>query len=75
VKTLRRDGAYVKQQRLKQITKEIAKHFPSPVSYSRMLDWIEINVGLSRSTAQRYLDLVIRAAGWAVNGDEITAAV
>jgi hypothetical protein len=68
---VRRDGSYVKVERLKQIGKEIARYFPEPVDYHKMVLWVEMNIGLSPVKAVEYIDKVIEAHGWIVEDGKI----
>jgi len=60
----RRDGAWTRRERLQAIAAEIASRFPGPVRVEDILDWIEMNLGLTRRTGRDYIETVIRIKGW-----------
>lgn len=75
---VRRDGASTRVERLQEISKMIAKTMPHGVATETVLDAIEYGMGLTRKTAEKYLDLVIRKQEWITDsfgiikpGDEI----
>jgi len=68
---VRRDGAFVKTQRIKQIVREIARQPPGPVSLDRMVTWVEVNIGLSTRRALEYIEKACLAQGWLVTNGEI----
>ena len=59
-----KDAGFVKTTRIKEIKREMAQTISKGIAKDRLLDWIEINVGLTRLTATSYVDLVIRSSGW-----------
>lgn len=63
---VRQDGSFVKIQRHVEISKQIAKHLPAPVSYEKTLLWIRVNIGLSPTKAIEYLQDVLDSHGWVV---------
>jgi len=67
----RRDGAWIKAQRLKMIAKEVAKTFPEGADLEHVLLWIEVNIGLSRKKAQEYLAKVVAVKGWRIEDGRI----
>jgi len=70
----RRDGAFIRAQRLHQIAQKVASAFPAGADYEKTLDWIEYTIGLSRARAKEYLDKVIRVHGWVVRNGVIKPA-
>lgn len=56
------DGAFYKSQRVKQISKEIARLLNKgrKINIERLLNWIEMEIGLSRKRARQYLDLILK---------------
>jgi len=70
----RRDGAFIRAQRLHQIAQKVAQAMPEGADYERVLDWIEFTIGLSRPRAKEYLDKVIRVHGWTVKNGVIKPA-
>ena len=71
----RRDGAWIKAQRLQAIARMIAKTFPKGVSYDRMVSLVELEIGLSTQKAREYIDKVIEAKGWRVEDGIIKPGV
>lgn len=66
--SVRRDGSYVRSQRLLEICKEIAKSF-SVHHWCRIEDLklsVALNMGLTETKALEYIDLVVRAKGWQI---------
>ena len=66
--SVRRDGSYVRSQRLLTISKMIAKDF-SQDHKSELEDLklkIAMEIGLTEKTAMQYVDLVCRAKGWTI---------
>jgi len=59
-----KDAGYVKTSRLAEIKREMAKAIKNGIEKQSMLDWVELNIGLSRTTACSYIDLIVRASGW-----------
>jgi len=69
----RKDGSFIKTERLHQISHKIKEDIKEGVDYNRILDWIEFNIGLRRDTAQDYLDKIIRVEGWVITNGYIKA--
>jgi len=67
----RKDGSYVKKMRLDAIAERVAKEFPNPVSYSRVVLWAVMEIGLTHGRAEEYVSDVIAAHGWFLDGDQI----
>jgi hypothetical protein len=72
---VRKDGAFIKSQRLITIGREVAKHMPNGVPYDKIIMWIEWNIGLSKVKATEYLDAVIERYDWAVEDGVIKAGL
>jgi len=62
----RRDGAFIKTERIKRIAKEIAKQAPKNVEIEKVLMWIEANIGLSPKRSLEYLNLACASQGWII---------
>ena len=76
---VRQDSAFLKAQRLSKISKKIAAGLMAAetrrIPIERLLDWIELNTGLTRTRAQEYVDLIIRASDdWDRDGTTIFMA-
>ena len=61
---MRKDGAYVKTQRIQEIKKQIVKCFPAKVSFRKIQLWSMMNQGLTEQTSTRYIENLIEAEGW-----------
>lgn len=70
---VRKDSGYLKTMRLGEIKREMAKTIAKGIDPDRLLDWIEVNLGLRRETAKEYVDLIVRTQGWAVFEGKIVA--
>ena len=66
-----KDAGFVKTTRLKSIKCQMAQSISKGVDKDRVLDWVELNIGLSRSTATKYVDLIVRSEGWIDNDGTI----
>ena len=64
--SVRKDGSWMRSQRLVQISKQIAKDFNDggKCSFEDLLLWIEFEIGLTEATARKYVDTIIRAKRW-----------
>ena len=71
----RKDGAFIKLERLKQIQKQIASGFPNPVDYDRTVIWTELNIGLTKEKSQDYINKLIEGNGWVLVDGKIRAEV
>lgn len=60
--SVRKDGAFIKKERLKQLTRFVVQNLPA--NKERVLSYAEIEIGLSRKRAQEYLDLCAHFYGW-----------
>jgi len=69
--SMRRDGAYWRRMRLKQIKEEIAKHMPNGVSVEKMLIWIQVEMGLTRKKAEEYLRLAVESSDFTIREGRI----
>ncbi len=67
---MRKDGSFIKTERLKQISTQIAISMSmdsdKKVSLEKILLWIEFNIGLSREKAIDYVDKVLIVKDWGV---------
>jgi len=68
---VKKDAAWLRRQRLDQISKIIAKTFPNPVDLENLVLLCEYELGLSENTAMKYIDLVCRVKGWTVRDGKI----
>jgi hypothetical protein len=71
---MRRDGSFVKVERINQIRREIAKNLPNPVDLEKLRIWVECNIGLSKQKAEEYIDIVVSSAGWIIVDGKIVIA-
>lgn len=55
------------------IKKKLLETFPNEIIYEKMQLWIRVNLGLSRNLAKEYLDDVMEANGWVLDGQIIRA--
>jgi hypothetical protein len=66
--SIRRDGAFVRQQRLMMIAKEIAKKvsytFEKCCNVEDLVNWTKFELGLTEKCARNYIDTVVAAKGW-----------
>lgn len=68
---VRKDGTWVKIQRLAQIAQFIAKAMgEGKVEIEKTLVWIQYEMGLTEQKAREYLGLVMIKHGW-INNDGI----
>lgn len=67
----RKDGAFIKLERIKQIRSVIIRQFPEDVSVDKVLSWAEVNIGLRRDTARQYLEMIVDNEGWIVSDGKI----
>lgn len=68
-------GAMQKMQSLSDIKKKLIETFPNEISYEKMQLWIRVNLGLSRNLTKEYLDDVMEANGWVLDGNIVKAEV
>lgn len=67
---VRKDGAWIKQQRIKKICTHTAKEIENgPRTLSSILSWVEINIGLNRHKAFEYTLLCAKTYGWVIDED------
>lgn len=71
---VRRDSAWLRQQRIQQITKRIALGIAKGVSLSGLTLWIQVNMGLTKPKAQEYIDLICESQEWEIEKGEIKVA-
>jgi len=72
---VRKDSGYLKTMRLGEIKREMAKTIANGIDCDRLLDWIEINLGLKRETAKDYVALIMRTQGWVTFEGKIVADI
>ena len=70
---MRKDGSFIKTERLAQIAKQIVKGFPEPVDYHKLVLWVEMNIGLRADTASEYITKICEAHDWAIEDGKIKA--
>jgi hypothetical protein len=64
---VRADASFLKQNRMNEISKEIAKlitKHKQDVPLKRLLAWISMNIGLTHETALKYLTDICELKGW-----------
>ena len=73
--TFRRDGGFVRSERLLRIAKQIAIGInqAKTVSVEQINLWIQLNIGLTEKRAGEYIDTVVRAKGWVLRDGYISA--
>jgi len=72
---MRKDGAFIKVERLAQIRKEIASKFPEPVDIKMLQLWVECNVGLSEEKSKEYIEKAVASAGWSIIDGKIVSEI
>jgi len=72
---VRRDSSMLKAERLRTIRQEMAVNLKDVVRTEKILDWIELNIGLSRLKAKEYIDLIIRTEGWVESDGKIAFTI
>lgn len=72
MKKIRRDSAFLRSQRIKKITTEMAKKITTGLRLRGLLIWIQIEIGLSENKAREYVDLICEAKGWKLNNGGIS---
>lgn len=74
---VRRDSSFLKSMRIREIKREIGKGISqgAGVPLEKLLDWIEITMGLRRETAKSYVDLIMRTEGWILIEGKIHAEI
>jgi len=71
---VKKDGGWVRTQRLMQIAKHIASAMnEGKVAVDKTIVWIQWEMGLTESKAREYLGLVMIKQGW-INNDGIIKA-
>ena len=68
---VRSDSSMLKTSRLTQIRKEMLMRIKDGLLKEKFLDWIELNIGLSRPKAQEYVSLIVRTEGWHETEDTV----
>ena len=61
---VRKDGSYVKTQRMRRIAAFIAKADGDKIKTDKLLAWIEVNVGLTKAKAKQYVATLALAFDW-----------
>lgn len=69
---VRKDAGYLKELRVKEIANLMSTSVKEGINTESLLDMIEYNYGLKRSTAQEYVDLIVRVNKWHMSLDSIT---
>ena len=66
--SLRKDGSWLRVQRLMEIAKEIAKHFNDggKCNFETLMLWVEFKIGLTETRARDYIITVVRAKQWEI---------
>ena len=72
---VRRDSSMLKSERLRDIRKEMAVNLKEVVYTDKLLDWIELNIGLTRHKAREYVDLIVRSEGWVQSDGKIAFTI
>ena len=72
---VRRDAGFLKKERLKDITVFMAQAIKGGINLPSLLDWIEMEVGLTRQTAKSYVELIMRRQNWYYDEEVIKAYV
>lgn len=71
----RRDGSYIRSQRLMEVAKKIAYDIsfnPDKTCHKDdLVNWIMFEMGLTEKRAREYVEIVIKAKGWLVNNGGI----
>lgn len=75
--SVRRDGSFIRSQRLIQIGKRIAVGLSEfkTVDVEQLILWIQMNLGLTEKRASEYVAVVVKAKGWVLKDGEITAEI
>lgn len=72
---MRKDGAYVKKQRIDLITRYIAGHIESgKLPIRRVILFAEMTIGLSESRAKEYVSKICEMYGYRLTADFIEVA-
>lgn len=63
---MRRDGSYVKTQRLNQIAAKVSPLLGQgeKVNIAKLISWIEVNIGLTKAKASEYLNTLAGIYEW-----------
>jgi len=68
---MRKDGSFIKVERLAQIRKQVSSQFPKPVPFDKLQLWVECNIGLGEQKAREYIEKAVASAGWIIVEGEI----
>lgn len=68
---VRRNGGFIKTQRIADIKKYIVQQSPKPIALNRLVLWVEANIGLTKVKAQEYIEVAVDLLGLIVDGDVI----
>ena len=75
----RRDGSFVRSQRLLGIAKQIAYKISfsedKVCEVAELLNWIMFEQGLTEKRAKEYMDIVVKAKGWVLDNGEIRTEI
>ena len=74
--TIRRDGCYVRKNRLiaiaRQIVFRINNSTANSVQKQTILNWAVMQFGLTEKRLEEYIDVVVKAKGWSLSDGIIT---
>lgn len=71
---VKRDGAFLKTQRITKIGQHIAKNISKGVDYEGLLTWIEATIGLTNMKAREYVAIACRVHAWEIKKGVIEVA-
>jgi len=65
---MRRDGSYVKTERLNQIAAKVSPLLGQgeKVNIAKLISWIEVTIGLTRKKAGEYINILADVYEWEV---------
>lgn len=67
---VRRDATFIRLQRIKRITKLIAKNIEAGINHKNLIIQIQYTIGLTRERAEEYVDLIVEAhKDWIMTND------
>lgn len=71
---MKRDAAHLKQERMRKIASYVAPMLAEgqKVRITKLLAWIEINIGLTKDKAGEYVNTLASAYDWNVNNGFVT---
>lgn len=59
MKLSRKDGGFIKTQRIAYIKKRIIQQSPNKINIKNLITWIEGSIGLSKRRAREYIEVAI----------------